>query len=348
MRSWINNGVVLLFAVLSVLARLSSFYAGGVWSWISILTLALWGILGINLLLLIVLLFTEKKWKAIIPMVAIGLHADYLNAVYQVSSEIPNDNNGMPLTLISYNASHFYWEKQYTLKDAASYIGKYRPDILCLQEAPNENNYHQDSIRQEFGYLKYSCTSFRTDHSPLAIYSRYPIVSIHEAYYIDSWNMSLIADIRIDDQYVRVINNHLETTSVNAYRGIITAPDKSWRIRMKAVKDLVWKMADNNRKRALQANYIRRQIEQSPYPVIVCGDFNDTPASYTYHRIKGNLTDGFQECGNGYQYTFRQLCKLWRIDYILHSTEFEGTTNISPDLPYSDHNPVVWEGRFRL
>ena len=63
MRSWINNGVVLLFAVLSVLARLSSFYAGGVWSWISILTLALWGILGINLLLLIVLLFTEKKWK---------------------------------------------------------------------------------------------------------------------------------------------------------------------------------------------------------------------------------------------------------------------------------------------
>lgn len=348
MRSWINNGVVLLFAVLSVLARLSSFYAGGVWSWISILTLALWGILGINLLLLIVLLFTEKKWKAVIPMVAIGLHADYLNAVYQVSSEIPNDNNGMPLTLISYNASHFYWEKQYTLKDAASCIGKYRPDILCLQEAPNENNYHQDSIRQEFGYLKYSCTSFRTDHSPLAIYSRYPIVSIHEAYYIDSWNMSLIADIRIDDRYVRVINNHLETTSVNAYRGIITAPDKSWRIRMKAVKDLVWKMADNNRKRALQANYIRRQIEQSPYPVIVCGDFNDTPASYAYHRIKRNLTDGFQECGNGYQYTFRQLCKLWRIDYILHSTEFEGTTNFSPDLPYSDHNPVIWEGRFRL
>ena len=169
MRSWINNGGVLLFAVLSVLARLSSFYAGGIWSWISILTLALWGILGINLLLLIILLFTEKKWKAVIPMVAIGLHADYLNAVYQVSSEIPNDNNGMPLTLISYNASHFYWEKQYTLKDAASCIGKYRPDILCLQEAPNENNYHQDSIRQEFGYLKYSCTSFRTDHSPLAI-----------------------------------------------------------------------------------------------------------------------------------------------------------------------------------
>lgn len=107
-------------------------------------------------------------------------------------------------------------------------------------------------------------------------------------------------------------------------------------------------MADNNRKRALQADYIHRQIELSPYPVIVCGDFNDTPASYAYHRIKGNLTDGFQECGSGYQYTFRQLCKLWRIDYILHSTEFEGTTNISPDLPYSDHNPVVWEGRFRL
>ena len=322
MRSWINKGVVLLFVVLSVLARLSSFYAGGVWSWISILTLALWGILGINLLLLIVLLFTEKKWKAVIPMVAIGLHADYLNAVYQVSSEIPNDNNGMPLTLISYNASHFYWEKQYTLKDAASCIGKYRPDILCLQEAPNENNYHQDSIRQEFGYLKYSCTSFRTDHSPLAIYSRYPIRKVKTAYYLNSMNLTMVADIRIGNQDIRVISNHLQTTSVNQYRGIITAPDKPLKYRLKAIKDLLSALKKNFGLRARQAQFVRNEIEQSPYPVLVCGDFNDTPASFAYHHIKGNLTDGFRECGKGYQYTFRQLKKLWRIDYILHSKDF--------------------------
>ena len=348
MRSWINKGFILFFAALSVLVRLASVYAGGIWSWLSILTLALWGILAMNLLLFVVQLFTKKRWMAAVPLSAVLLHTDYLYAVCQVFPNPSEAEDGIPLTLITYNTSHFYWEKQYTLKEASACIGQYQPDILCLQEAPGETYYHQDSVRQAFGYLKYHCSSFRTDHSPLAIYSRYPIVSVKEAYYIDSWNMSLIADIRIADRYVRVINNHLETTSVNAYRGIITAPDKSWRIRMKAVKDLVWKLADNNRKRALQADYIRRQIERSPYPVIVCGDFNDTPASYVYHRLKGSLTDGFRECGRGYRYTFRQLYRLWRIDYILHAKDFTGTASVSPDWPYSDHNPVIWTGKVKF
>ncbi|HJA88402.1 MAG TPA: endonuclease/exonuclease/phosphatase family protein, partial [Candidatus Parabacteroides intestinavium] len=79
----------------------------------------------------------------------------------------------------------------------------------------------------------------------------------------------------------------------------------------------------------------------------VCGDFNDTPASYVYHRLKGSLTDGFQECGRGYRYTFRQLYRLWRIDYILHAKDFTGTASVSPDWPYSDHNPVIWTGKVK-
>ena len=98
--------------------------------------------------------------------------------------------------------------------------------------------------------------------------------------------MSLIADVRINNQYIRVINNHFETTSVNAYRGIITAPGKSLEVRAKAVKDLILKMKNNYLKRAEQADSIHAEIERSPYPVLVCGDFNDTPASYTYHRYR--------------------------------------------------------------
>ena len=156
--------------------------------------------------------------------------------------------------------------------------------------------------------------------------------------------MSLIADVRINNQYIRVINNHFETTSVNAYRGIITAPGKSLKVRVKAVKDLILKMKSNYQKRVEQADTIRAEIERSPYPGLVCGDFNDTPASYTYHRTREDLVDGFRDCGSDYQYTFRQLYRLWRIDYVFYSESLKGQDCFSPDVSYSDHNMVVWRG----
>lgn len=107
----------------------------------------------------------------------------------------------------------------------------------------------------------------------------------------------------------------------------------------KAVRNLVLKMKNNYLERAEQTD-----IKRSPYPVIVCGDFNDTPASYIYHRVRNGLTDGFQDAGNGYQYTFRQLYGLWRIDYVFYSESLKGQDYFSPDVSYSDHNMVVWRG----
>lgn len=224
------------------------------------------------------------------------------------------------------------------------YIKKLQPDIICFQEAPGDGYYHRDSIRYAFNYVLYKYVSQRTDHLQTTIYSRFPIHSVKAFYYKDSQNMSLIADIRINNQYIRVINNHFETTSVNSYRGIITASGKDLKIRMKAIKDLILKMKSNYQKRADQADSIRVEIEQSPYPVLVCGDFNDTPASYTYHQVGKGLMDGFRNCGSGYQYTFLQLHKLWRIDYIFCSKVLEGHKCYSPETPYSDHNMVVWKG----
>ena len=292
-------------------------------------------------------LFTKTKWKTIIPLLAILLHTDYLLAVYQPSywnEPAASEQEGTPLTVVTYNASHFYWDRKYTMNEAAAYIKKLQPDIVCFQEAPGDGYYHRDSIRYAFDYVLYKYISRRTDHLPTTIYSRYPIHSVKAIYYKDSWNMSLIADVRINNQYIRVINNHFETTSVNAYRGIITAPGKSLKVRAKAVKDLVLKMKSNYQKRAEQADTIHAEIERSPYPVLVCGDFNDTPASYTYHRTREGLVDGFRDCGSGYQYTFRQLYKLWRIDYVFYSGALKGRECYFPETFYSDHNMVVWRG----
>ncbi|WP_288205507.1 endonuclease/exonuclease/phosphatase family protein [uncultured Parabacteroides sp.] len=335
--------------LLSILCFIGGRYVEGICIWLSLLTLAIWPILGANLLMGSIQLFTKSKWRCFISLFAILLHTDYLQAVYQPpfwNQQKVADSEGTPLTVVTYNTSHFYWGKKYTMNGAAAYIKELQPDIVCFQEAPSANDgyYHPDSIRYAFDYVLYKYISKRTDHLSTTIYSRYPIHSVKALYYENSRNMSLIADVKVKNQYLRVINNHLETTSVNAYLGRIIAPGKDLKIRLDAVKELILQMNNNNRKRVEQADMIRAEIEESPYPVLVCGDFNDTPASYAYHRIQKGLVDGFRDCGKGYLYTFRQLYKLWRIDYIFYSKSIKGYECYSPETSYSDHNMVVWKG----
>lgn len=233
------------------------------------------------------------------------------------------------------------------MNEAAREIEKINPDILCLQEAPSTDYYHQDSINKAFDYLPYKIQSYRTDHLPIAIYSRYPITPVDTIYYKDSYNLSIIADIDINGKKIRVINNHFQTTSVNAHRGFIMDSKMPLKSRLQELKLFLYTMKENYCKRRNQVNLISKEIDNSPYPVLVCGDFNDIPSSYTYKTIRKSLTDSFWTAGSGYQYTFRYLFKMLRIDYIFHSKDFTTVNSYSPYQHFSDHNMVVWIGKFR-
>ena len=95
-------------------------------------------------------------------------------------------------------------------------------------------------------------------------------------------------------------------------------------------------------KRGVQAERVKEELNQSPYPVIVCGDFNDVPGSYTYETMRGNLRDAFVERGYGLGRSYNFLAPTLRIDYIffndsvLHAIGFR-----SPRTKLSDHNPVI-------
>lgn len=86
----------------------------------------------------------------------------------------------------------------------------------------------------------------------------------------------------------------------------------------------------NSSIRAGQVGEIRAEMDASPYPVILAGDFNDTPSSYTYRTMKGDMTDGFRDSGSGYGGTFRYLGGVLRIDYIFYDDAFEGIRYYMP------------------
>jgi endonuclease/exonuclease/phosphatase family metal-dependent hydrolase len=104
--------------------------------------------------------------------------------------------------------------------------------------------------------------------------------------------------------------------------------------------ELSLKFRDAVIKRAEQATALRKSINKSPYPVIVCGDFNDTPVSYTYHTVKGDLKDSFIESGKGTANTYNGKLPSFRIDYILYSPVFTSYNFAVSSLNHSDHFPV--------
>jgi endonuclease/exonuclease/phosphatase family metal-dependent hydrolase len=82
-------------------------------------------------------------------------------------------------------------------------------------------------------------------------------------------------------------------------------------------------------------------IESSPYPVIICGDFNDPPSSYTYNRISSRLKDAFVEAGSGLGNTYNGIIPLLRIDYILHSPQLNSGQFRVIEENFSDHFPIT-------
>lgn len=252
------------------------------------------------------------------------------------------------LTVATYNVDAFNHEHTgYSCKEIASYMRNLQADILCFQEFGINDEFGVDSIAAVLSDWPYYFIPISPEGKhllQLAVFSRYPIKEENLIVYPDSKNCSLWCDIEINGRTIRLFNNHLQTTEVSQNKrklekGLRT--DDSQRVE-RAALGLIDGLHENFRKRAAQADILKQLIAASPYPTIVCGDFNSLPSSYVYHTVKGDkLQDGFQMSGHGYMYTFKFFKHLLRIDYILHSPELNSTDYFSPDLNYSDHNPVV-------
>lgn len=142
-----------------------------------------------------------------------------------------------------------------------------------------------------------------------------------------------------------LINTHLQTTGISATNIDVALTKRAGGDINQAGRTgmAVSRMSDGYKKRAQQIESISELIKNAAWPVILCGDFNETPLSYVYDRSATLLTDGFKEGGSGYMYTYKYFKKLLRIDYIFHSAGLRSVRYFSPDKPFSDHNPVISE-----
>ena len=231
-------------------------------------------------------------------------------------------------------------------------------DILCLQEYYSGAGKHADfadSISLKAGYKYRNIELINKDKVGLpyglAIFSKYPIVNTKKLVFDNSRvNFCQSCDVRIGKDTIRVLNLHLESIKFgkedyNFVSEITTTPSNNDKLK-KGSWSILSKMKFAYIKRASQIEKVAGYIKTSPYPVIFCGDFNDTPVSYSYRQINNELDDAFVNAGQGLGQTHTNMIPLLRIDYIFHSKSMKCIDYKTIEKDYSDHFPVY--ARFNL
>lgn len=309
---------------------------------VAFIGLALPVLLPANLAVLIYWGIRRRIWW-IIPLIAILGNWGYLSRIIRFTSrDLAPEST---LTLVTYNVDAFNRDQTgYTCKEIARYLEEWNADVICMQEFGSIREFNTDSVKAAFAAWPYhAIPAYRKSILQLAVFSKYPILGQELITYPESNNCSMWCDIDVNGKRIRIFNNHLQTTEVSRNKRILEKElDKDNTAGTeRAAFLLADRLKDNFVKRAAQAEQMWQLIAASPYPTLVCGDFNSLPSSYTYRTMLGDqLHDGFQSCGHGYMYTYRYFKRLLRIDYIFHSADFKGMDYLSPEVDYSDHKPV--------
>ena len=154
--------------------------------------------------------------------------------------------------------------------------------------------------------------------------------------------MIIFTDLLINSDTIRVYNCHLQSYRLREAE-INTIDSIDFNNHPKTKEKLMvlsLKFKEALIKRAEQAATLREHLNKSPYPVIVCGDFNDTPVSFTYRTVKGDLEDSFTQSGKGTANTYHGKLPSFRIDYILYSPIFISFNFKVSSINHSDHFPI--------
>ncbi len=240
-----------------------------------------------------------------------------------------------------------------TRNDIFNLIQSENPDILCLQEyysGSRQNADFSDSIAKRSGYKfkDIQLINKETKVLPfgLAILSKYPIIHSEKLLYPNSKvNFCQVCAIKIGNDTIIVMNLHFESIKFgkedyNFVSEITNTPSANEELK-KGSRQIVSKMRNAYIRRAAQVETVSSAIKTARLPVILAGDFNDTPVSYSYRQINNDLEDTFVDSGKGLEQTHAQMLPLLRLDYIFHSRKFKTIEHYTINKDYSDHYPVV-------
>jgi endonuclease/exonuclease/phosphatase family metal-dependent hydrolase len=349
-----NAGVVLFF----LLACLAPYLNPERWWFISFLGIGFPFLLLAAFIFMVWWLFVKRKF-AMISAIAIlmGYKSISVFFAFHISQKFNYKKQPGSIRIASWNVARFIEMKRNNNKGSQTrlqmmeLIRQQDADIFCMQEFFHSVDSawypNLDYIRTHFNYPYYYYSHDNDGDKHFIgsiIFSRYPIVDSGMVRYPRPTLPEALmhADIKINNDTIRVFTTHLQSLQFKKsdYERIDRIKDAGDGM-VSDSKTIFSKLKTGIAYRMIQADIVKKVLEDSPYPILFCGDLNDVPNSYTYFKVKGDLQDIFLKKGFGVGRTFSAVSPTLRIDYIFADENFKPVQFNRVVKYYSDHFMIL-------
>lgn len=334
------------------------------WWFLSLFTLLLPYLLLFLILFILLWLLIKPLWS-IISLLIIIASLGAIKNVFPIhfSPDFSLNKKSGDIRIMSWNVELFnilhYKDQPQNKQKMIDLINKYDPDIACFQEMVAGENIHAinyfPDIEKKLKFKDY-LYSYRVrddfdryHHFGIIVFSKFPILRKQTLVNNpNSYNSTFqFIDILVGEDTFRIFNVHLQSLKFSktnlSYLDSGRVPQVG---NISESKNIISKIKLGILKRASQALFIKDELNNSPYPVVVCGDFNDVPDSYAYETIGKGLQNAFAERGSGISRTFSSISPTLRIDNIFTDKKFKIIQYIRIKKLLSDHFPIIADIRF--
>lgn len=338
--SWFNKVMYVLNSILIVLtfvAYVLPFLAPKAFPLLSVLTLILPSFLILNGLFFIYWLLQLKR-QLVLSGIVLLLGITFINKFFKFSTtDLPIAEKDF--TVMSYNVrlfNLFEWiDDKNVGNDILSFINEKNPDVICVQE-------YSENAKIDLRVYKYKAVFIEGDKikTGQAIFSKFPIFNQGNLHLLQDGNNIIYADIKKGKDTLRVYNMHLQSIKISPDVNDIS---NNVEVINKEKSQMVFgRLRDAFKRQEFQMEIFVNHKKECNFPLIICGDMNNSAFSYIYRNIKGDLNDCFEEAGKSFGQTYSFKYYPARIDYIFADKKMK-VKNFKTFTKFekSDHFPIM-------
>jgi endonuclease/exonuclease/phosphatase family metal-dependent hydrolase len=298
------------------------------------------------------LIFRWQNLFLSIPVIIAGFFFPGVNfSINPINSALPGCT---AIKVLDYNIQRFGLDlpkETYELNklNIVNFIKSENADIISLQEFHGRGRTLYEPLskmKTELGSETYYYESYFNPRyeqiTGLVIFSKFQAVKKGKLKFEGTRTFGIYTDLLIQGDTVRVFNIHLASIQLTPsdIDFVVKAGQDQQDFGIRAV-EIYRKLSEALALRTQQLDFLKEELKASPHPVILSGDFNDTPNSFLYSQITKLLNDTFRDEGNGFGFTYAGEIPFLRIDYVMHNDEFKTISHKRHLVDYSDHYPLT-------